>query len=470
MINEKEILRYENEFMKILRNTFYSNEQDIVSNLFRKMSKNCKYPLNQMDPTCFAKDFWDFYLSKNSKVKPLKFEILNNCIKIEKRKYIAYLWINKIPNNYAFFKETLLYVNNSNNTYTNGISNGNHTIDLYNDNKPNLTFILEFAEDTDHFFSSIRLACIPHGQLYTKYGGSNIISSKNSNDNKSLYFDFNKIINKDNNKSWRYSILYIRYTKFNSDREVMEIKEIEKKEMKYLNKYYHFMKYCEDEMLQGFKTKEKIKNDWIGYYKSGISDFSVGAERIVYALFNGKGIGQPNSCPVGSDMFFEVEDAYIHIDLKTVQLGNINDFNTAIFVGPNQNSYFGNMIVESKKGKKQEIRKYTPSLPYYYCKGTPDAKPCLTYFATILYDKNNLDIYIISLLCMPNGLLEKVYGSLVLQAGKNTDETRFCFVNTDKFISNKNDSRIKCIVRNDDMINNNKNLNKTLSYYLSLNV
>jgi hypothetical protein len=24
-------------------------------------------------------------------------------------------------------------------------------------------------------------------------------------------------------------------------------------------------------------------------------------------------------CPVGADMFFEVEDAFIHIDLKTVQ-------------------------------------------------------------------------------------------------------------------------------------------------------
>ena len=70
----------------------------------------------------------------------------------------------------------------------------------------------------------------------------------------------------------------------------MEMIEIEKKELKYLKKYYHFLKFAEDELLFGFKTKEKIKNDWFDKYKSGISDFAVGAERIVYSLLNGKGI------------------------------------------------------------------------------------------------------------------------------------------------------------------------------------
>ncbi|MCU9939554.1 hypothetical protein NW739_01940 [Mycoplasmopsis felis] len=89
-------------------------------------------------------------------------------------------------------------------------------------------------------------------------------------------------------------------------------------------------------MFEGFKTKEDIKDDWLGLYGTnegeGISDFSVGAERIIYSLLNGKGIGQPNSSPVGSDLFFEVEDAYIHIDLKTLQEENIGDFTTSIFV------------------------------------------------------------------------------------------------------------------------------------------
>ena len=34
--------------------------------------------------------------------------------------------------------------------------------------------------------------------------------------------------------------------------------EIEKLENKYLNKFYHFLKSIEDEMMAGFQTKEKI--------------------------------------------------------------------------------------------------------------------------------------------------------------------------------------------------------------------
>lgn len=101
--------------------------------------------------------------------------------------------------------------------------------------------------------------------------------------------------------------------------------QIEQLESKYLNKFYHFLKYVEDEMMYGFQTKELIRNDWQNRYGNGqaISDFAVGAERIIYSLFNGKGIGQPNSAPVGADMFFEVDDAFIHIDLKTVQTDNL---------------------------------------------------------------------------------------------------------------------------------------------------
>jgi hypothetical protein len=72
----------------------------------------------------------------------------------------------------------------------------------------------------------------------------------------------------------------------------MNSKEIEELEYKYLMKYFHFLKFAEDEMLLGFKTKEKIKDDWYNKYASGISDFAVGAERIVYSLLNGKGIGR----------------------------------------------------------------------------------------------------------------------------------------------------------------------------------
>jgi len=216
-----------------------------------------------------------------------------------------------------------------------------------------------------------------------------------------------------------------------------KLKDIEKLEKKYLEKYYHFLKFAEDELLFGFKTKQDIEEDWIGLYKSGISDFAVGAERIVYSLLNGKGIGQPNSCPVGADLFFEVQDAYIHLDLKTVSASltgktNIGDYTKNIFVGTNQNSYKGQMIV-NKGSVNEEHRDYEPSLPTFYNKGKDNEKICLTYFVTILYDKDNLDILVMSIVCMPNGELEPHYTTRVLQAGKNLDKTRFRFTDVPNF-------------------------------------
>ncbi len=220
--------------------------------------------------------------------------------------------------------------------------------------------------------------------------------------------------------------------------------QIEQIERKYLQKFFYLMKYAEDEMMAGFHTKEKIKNDWIGKYGSDISDFAVGAERIIYALMNGKGVGQPNSCPVGADMFFEVSDAFIHIDLKTVQTNNIGDFTKSIFVGANQNSYLGKMLVHTKDGDVE--RDYHPALPTYYNKGSKNEKICLSYFITILYEATNLNILNINIICMPNGELVSHYKSRVLQAGKNPSKARFRFVNLPTFeLLDGSPNRIKVV-------------------------
>lgn len=244
------------------------------------------------------------------------------------------------------------------------------------------------------------------------------------------------------------------------------LKRIEELENHYLNKYYHFLKFAEEELLLGFKTKEKIKEDWIGLYKSGISDFAVGAERIVYSLLNGKGIGQPNSAPVGADLFFEVENAFVHLDLKSVGAtlnprdskhpdgswsNNIGDYTNNIFVGTNQNSYQS----EIKKANGESFtpeRNYEPNLPTFYNKHQENEKLCVSYFVTILYDKDTLDILVISLICMPNGELEPHYGSRVLQAGKNLDKTRFKFTDVSEFelLENK-PKRIKVIYFDKEM-------------------
>jgi hypothetical protein len=254
---------------------------------------------------------------------------------------------------------------------------------------------------------------------------------------------------------------------------ITELTKIEKLEKKYLDKYYYFLKFAEDELLLGFKTKFKIKEDWIKKWNpneegKGISDFATGAERIVYSLLNGKGIGQPNSAPIGADLFFEVDDAFIHIDLKTVQTRNIGDYNTDIFVGNNQNSYNGNLIVNGVNSIYEEA-----ALPHYYSLDSGIKKPCLTYFITILYEELNLDILNINLLCMPNGILYPVYGEKVLKAGKvkfkkgdirrntHSKSVRFRWHKCMEFkLLNDNSKRIKVAYFNTDM---NEKFKKKLS-------
>ncbi|WP_104745120.1 hypothetical protein [Helicobacter acinonychis] len=214
---------------------------------------------------------------------------------------------------------------------------------------------------------------------------------------------------------------------------MINLREIERIENKYLEEFYHFLKYCEDEMMQGFLTKEKIKDDWIGKYDSN-SDFAVGA-----------------------DMFFEVEDAFIHIDLKTVQTRNIGDFCESIFVGTNQNSYQSE-IVKTNGESFEEPRIYKPALPYFYNQGKVNEKICLTYFISILYEDEDLNILNINLMCMPNGLLAKHYGTRVLKAGKNLDKARFHFAKCTNFeCLDEKKSRIKVIYFDRNMKQEYKN-------------
>ncbi len=131
-------------------------------------------------------------------------------------------------------------------------------------------------------------------------------------------------------------------------------------------------------------------------------------------------------------MFFEVNDAFIHIDLKTVQTRNIGDITRNIFVGGNQNSY----QAEIKKVNGTSFvppRHYTPALPTFYNKGKVNEKICLTFFMTIVYEDTNLNILNINLLCMPNGELQSHYGSKVLAPEKNPDKARFAFSDVKDF-------------------------------------
>lgn len=259
----------------------------------------------------------------------------------------------------------------------------------------------------------------------------------------------------------------------------LTLKEIEELEHKYLLKYWYFLKYVEDDIIKGFNTKKDIEKDWIGLYgnNSGISDFAVGSERIIYALLNGKIAGQPNSAPVSSDLFFEVEDAYIHIDLKSVTTtdgvkydlngkkltDNIGDFKESIFIGENQNSYKGYMIVNKNKDN-EEKREYNPNLPVIYHKSNGDFKICLTYFVTILNNVCTNETEMVSIMCVPNGKLEEYYKDRPLKAGKNVGKVRFNFKECSSFeLLESNPSRVKIVYENPEM---SETLKNSLSFYI----
>ncbi|GAH47245.1 unnamed protein product, partial [marine sediment metagenome] len=111
----------------------------------------------------------------------------------------------------------------------------------------------------------------------------------------------------------------------------------------------------------------------------------------------------------------------------------------------NQNSFAGQMVVHEGR-KNQEYRKYKPSLPTFYNKGTRNEKVCLSYFITILYDKDTLDVLVMCIVCMPNGELKSHYKKRVLQAGKNLDKTRFRFSNLPNFeLLENEEKRVKVI-------------------------
>lgn len=239
------------------------------------------------------------------------------------------------------------------------------------------------------------------------------------------------------------------------DNSNISLEELERLEHKYLMKYWYFMKFVEDDMVRGLKSMDDIRSDWEGLYggEGGASQFDVGCERIVYALLNGKIAGQPNSSPVSADLFFEVEDAYIHIDLKSVTTSegngpdNIGDFNTSIFVGENQNSYTAEIV---KRAGNNEM--YTPNLPTYYTKKNGDKKITLTYFVCLLLSSVTYEPELISILCMPNGKLASHYGSRPLKAGKNPGKARFNFSQIPTFeLLGQNEKRVRIIYRNPNM-------------------
>lgn len=213
------------------------------------------------------------------------------------------------------------------------------------------------------------------------------------------------------------------------DRKTKEkLLEIERLEYHYFRKIDFDLSQDLGKMIEGLNSKDKIKDDWIEFFnrvgkKRQNSDFARGAERIYFWLFNQ--FGRPNSSPIGADLFFETQDAFVHIDIKTAKLSNPADYKGKIPLSENQTSY------------KSSSKKFRSNLPTFYNKGKKEEKICITYVINIIYDdsKKDFKIVAINLISVPNGELFKVYGNKIIGGGKNKGKSfRFEYKN-DSFFS-----------------------------------
>lgn len=244
----------------------------------------------------------------------------------------------------------------------------------------------------------------------------------------------------------------------------MTLQEIETLEKKYLEKYFFLLKALKDDILEGLDTKEVIRDDWESLWGTNLSSFSTGAERIIYSLLHGQIVGKINSSPVGADIFFELKDAYIHIDIKTVVVENINDFRNGFVIGENQHSYKSEIKNRQNNPAKSysPLRYSNPSLPTYYNKSKSNEKICLSYFINILTENKGKDVVCMYLASMPNGELIEHYKFRPLSAGKYPDskilidkstgeafqygEARYYISDVNKFeLLNDNPSRIRIV-------------------------
>jgi len=232
---------------------------------------------------------------------------------------------------------------------------------------------------------------------------------------------------------------------------MLNAKEIEELEKRYLNDLVFFIKNNLPWLLERLKSKNEIKSDWLHIFKvtsreayNKASELDKGAERVMHNLFGQYRGFVVNSAPIGSDLMFETPDAFVHIEIKTATDSNPADFKGKIQIAQNQTSYSLN---KTTNGEKYPFK---ASLPKVYDNG----KLCLTYVIQIIH-RNDEDLpKIIFIYSIPNGELKGTYNNCVnagkhekkLNKLKSRGDIRFLYRMANKFENlAKKPSRIKII-------------------------
>ena len=200
--------------------------------------------------------------------------------------------------------------------------------------------------------------------------------------------------------------------------------ELERLELRYLNTISRITLIHLQEILERFYLRIKLYDFWKKQFRESeeikrLSDLGVGAERVFHSVFARGTDWLPSSIPVGSNLFYETDEAFINIDVKSVYVENSWDYLGVAEVGERQTSY----AMQNTWGA---IGKFMPQLPPFY-EINDMKKPCLTYIMQIIHAdidrilERNYDPNVITLiqLCVPNGLLYREYNEKIIEEPKS---------------------------------------------------
>ncbi|MBN2854412.1 hypothetical protein JXK06_02675 [Patescibacteria group bacterium] len=217
---------------------------------------------------------------------------------------------------------------------------------------------------------------------------------------------------------------------------------LEELEKRYLDYIVISLRQDLNGLVRGLNSRIKLLNDWRNKFlktaRKGYkaSDLDAGAERIFHHLFTPM-FKFPNSCPIGSDLMYQTEDAIVQIEIKTNLVTN-PDYKGKVQLGRNQVSY--------------GFTNFKPNLPSIY---KSVKLPTLTYVIQIVHEYMNPKINALNVICIPNGRLLKHYGPDILQAGKGgwkkATDIRYKYIEEPRFLLltkkyNKNVFRIEILI------------------------
>ncbi|OYT55495.1 MAG: hypothetical protein B6U76_05835 [Desulfurococcales archaeon ex4484_217_2] len=201
---------------------------------------------------------------------------------------------------------------------------------------------------------------------------------------------------------------------------------IECLEARYLNEIWSTITGNINTILERIRLGFLVKESWYPIFeevqkesKRRLTDLGIGVERIFHWKFAKEYDWKPCSIPLGSNLFYETDDAFINIDVKTAYVENGWDYLGLVIVGEAQTTY----PMQKKWGAR---KKFQPRLSKYY-KVQEKIKVCLTYVLQIVhvsfkkiqskgYDPNPIAIMLVS---VPHGDLYSIYGDDICGEPKN---------------------------------------------------